>query len=188
MSLWAAGQEFLPGLTLRLFDFDDAAEMVRALHANAELTRTWLGWPASDYGVPEAQAFIHQTRVQWAEKGLLNLGIWQDHYLVGGINMNHVDLPNRSTYLGYWLAGETQGRGIMTRACRLVVDDLITRQGFNRIVIAVHPENVKSRAVAHRLGFLQEGLLRQVVRHHDQFVDWVIYAMLAEDWPVGAPA
>lgn len=187
MNFGTPRQEILPGVTLRLYDFGDAAEMVRALHANAEHTRAWLGWPDPDYGVADALAFIRRARIQWAADGILTLGIWEGDQLIGGINMNHVDLPNRSTYLGYWLACEVQGRGIMTNVCRFVIDELISHRSFHRIVIAVDPANVKSRAVAERLGFRQEGIFRQVVRHQDRFIDWVIYAMLAEEWAIAAP-
>jgi ribosomal-protein-serine acetyltransferase len=110
------------------------------------------------------------------------LGIWEGERQIGGINMHHVDRANRSTYLGYWLARDVQGRGIMTRVCRLMVDELIRHQGYNRVVIAVQPENTRSRTIPERLEFRQEGVLRQVGRLHGKFVDWVIYAMLANAW------
>lgn len=137
---------------------------------------------APDYGLADAESFIRHSQEAWAQDGILSVGIWNPDRLIGGVSMNHVDWANRATSLGYWLAESVQGRGIMTRACHTVVDDLITTRGFNRIVIAVQPDNMKSRAIAERLHFLQEGLSRQVYRHDDQFIDWVIYAMLAQDW------
>ena len=44
------------------------------------------------------------------------------------------------------------------------------------------PENARSRAIPERLGFTQEGTLRQVERVGDRDLDNVVYAMLAEDW------
>ena len=48
------------------------------------------------------------------------------------------------------------------------------------ITAAVH--NDRSRAIPQRLGFVQEGTLRQAVRVGDRYFDDAVYAMLAEDW------
>jgi RimJ/RimL family protein N-acetyltransferase len=45
-------------------------------------------------------------------------------------------------------------------------------------------ENVRSRALAERLGFRHEGTLRQALRLGDGYHDDALYAMLAEDWRV----
>jgi RimJ/RimL family protein N-acetyltransferase len=50
-----------------------------------------------------------------------------------------------------------------------------------RVEIRAAPENARSRAIPERLGFTQEGTLRQVERVGDRYLDNVVYAMLAED-------
>lgn len=175
-----------PTVALKLWDLEMAAEMTAVIRQNAAHIRRGLGWPAPDYSLDHARAFIRNARWQWAESGIWNCGIWEQERLVGGIGMNTTDAANRSTHLGYWLAETAQGRGIMTDACRALTDDLLTVRGYNRVVIAVRPDNARSRAIAKRLRFTHEGVLRQVHRDGDHFVDWVIYAMLAQDWPAGA--
>ena len=51
-----------------------------------------------------------------------------------------------------------------------------------RVEIRAAQENARSRAIPERLGFTQEGTLRQVERVGDRYLDNVVYAMLAEDW------
>jgi hypothetical protein len=51
-----------------------------------------------------------------------------------------------------------------------------------RVEIRAAPENARSRAIPERLGFTQEGTLRQVECVGDRYLDNVVYAMLAEDW------
>jgi hypothetical protein len=51
-----------------------------------------------------------------------------------------------------------------------------------RVEIRAAPENARSRAIPERLGFTQEGTLRQVERVGDRYLDNVVYAMLAEHW------
>jgi RimJ/RimL family protein N-acetyltransferase len=62
----------------------------------------------------------------------------------------------------------------MTRAVTAVVDDLLTVRGFNRVVIAVQPDNWRSRALAGRLGFSAAAVARQVAIVQGRSIDWVI--------------
>ena len=107
--------------------------------------------------------------------------------LVGGIGMNTTVGAQRSTALGYWLAASAQGRGIMTRAVRAVLDERLGPRGFERVVIAAPPENHARCAVAERLSFCREGVARHAFRHGARFIDGALYAMRADQWPHRSP-
>lgn len=169
-------------VVLKPWDLSMADEMVRVVRENAAHLRTWLNWPESDYGILHAERFIQQQLDQVGTTDGISVGLWEGSLFLGAVTMNHVDLQNRSTYLGYWLSATVRGRGFMTMAVRVVVDTLLGDRGYRRVVIAMDPRNVKSRAIPERLGFTQEGILRDVYRHRDCYIDWVIYAMLAPDW------
>ena len=74
----------------------------------------------------------------------------------------------------------------MTEAVRACVDHAFTTWKLNRVMIQAAVENTRSRAIPERLGFREEGILREVERIGDRMLDDVVYAMLAADWP-GAP-
>ena len=85
--------------------------------------------------------------------------------------------------MGYDLAKEYWGRGIMTEAMRAVVDFGFERMMLNRIEVFVMPRNERSIRLMERLGFEREGLLRQ--RYFDEFgnfADDILFAMLRSDW------
>jgi ribosomal-protein-serine acetyltransferase len=71
----------------------------------------------------------------------------------------------------------------MTRAVRSLVDHAIGAWRLNRIEIRAGVENLPSRRIPERLGFREEGRLLQVERVGGRWVDFVLYAMLAADWP-----
>jgi ribosomal-protein-serine acetyltransferase len=58
---------------------------------------------------------------------------------------------------------------------------------LHKVVISCAIDNPRSRAVAERLGFIQEGILRQADRLHDRYVDTVFYGLLEEEWLAGSP-
>jgi ribosomal-protein-serine acetyltransferase len=102
---------------------------------------------------------------------------------VGMVGFHSIDWMNRKSSIGYWLARDEQGRGTMTEAVRAHVDHAFATWRLNRILIQAAVENARSRAIPERLGFREEGVLRQVERVAGRMLDGVVYAMLADDWP-----
>jgi ribosomal-protein-serine acetyltransferase len=108
--------------------------------------------------------------------------VWYDGKLVGGIVCHAIDRENSKTEIGYWLAPEYAGRGLITRACRAVIDRLFEHERLRRVEIWSAAGNRPSRAVAERLGFTLEGVLRQSDYFNNAFHDYAVYGMLAEEW------
>ncbi|WP_252393492.1 GNAT family protein [Hydrogenibacillus sp. N12] len=102
--------------------------------------------------------------------------------LVGVIGYHRIDWENKKTSLGYWLDPTVQGRGIMTRAARTMVDHAFFHLGLNRLEIRAATENTRSRRVAERLGFTLEGIIREAEWLGDRFVDHAVYGLLAREW------
>jgi ribosomal-protein-serine acetyltransferase len=104
-----------------------------------------------------------------------------DGRMIGAGGLLGVEWEARKTGIGYWLAEEHQGRGLMTRAVQAMSDYAFDELDLNRVEIHVGTENRKSRAIPERLGFQQEGVLRDYERIGDRYLDMVVYALLAQD-------
>ena len=100
----------------------------------------------------------------------------------GVVGHHQIDWRNRLTSLGYWVAEEQQGRGVVTAACHALVTHAFAHARLNRVEIRCAVDNHKSRAIPQRLHFTQEGLIRDAEWLYDHFVDHIVYAMLARDW------
>lgn len=70
---------------------------------------------------------------------------------------------DRSAEIGYWLAPQARGRGVMTRAARLAVDFGFDAEGLDleRIAWSAFVGNWASWSVAWRTGFRFEGQVRR---------------------------
>ncbi len=70
----------------------------------------------------------------------------------------------------------------MTAASQALVSHAFDHAQLNRVEIRCATGNDKSRAIPVRLGFREEGLLRDAEWLYDHFVDHIVYAMLSRDW------
>jgi ribosomal-protein-serine acetyltransferase len=65
---------------------------------------------------------------------------------------------------------------------RLLVGHALSVWQLNRVEVRAAVENRRSRAIPERLGFRQEGTLRQAELVDGRYLDSVMYSMLAADW------
>ena len=167
---------------LRLLELRDSGTIFALVNESRDHLREWLPFVDRTRTVQEIEDFIRSGLQRFAAGNGAELGIWHSGELVGVLGLHYIDWPNRSTSLGYWLAEGFQGRGIMTQACRALIDVLFSDYELNRVEIEVAPENLRSRAIPERLGFQNEGCRRQVERLDQQYLDHIIYGLLARDW------
>ncbi len=169
-------------LRLILSQQHHAEEITKVVRENLEQLKIWMPWATDNYSIDSAREFIKRNLTGFAENGSFGASIVLEEKFVGGIGFHNLDLKNKSAHVGYWLAKEAQGKGIVTRCCRVLCDYLFNELGLNRIQINCNTENTKSRAIPERLGFRLEGIHRQVEWLNDEFRDWAAYAMLAKEW------
>jgi ribosomal-protein-alanine N-acetyltransferase len=102
---------------------------------------------------------------------------------IGNISVVDMSNENLSCALGYCLGKAYWNRGIMTEACRAVIDYLFGEVGFNRIA-AWHAEpNTGSGRVMQKCAMTREGVFRQRRRAHSgEYLDIVNYSVLYEEW------
>lgn len=86
--------------------------------------------------------------------------------------------------IGYELAPEYWRQGFMTEAIEKIIEYGFNNLELNRIEAFVEPENVGSRTVLEKVGFREEGILKEHYYWRNRFVDNVIYAFLKKDYKV----
>ena len=168
------------GSYLRLLAEADAEELHALIEANRGYIARWLPW-AEGQGFDDTLGFIREARAQVSENRGFQAAIVLDDGIVGVAGYPIVDWGNRSTRIGYWLDAAHQGKGIMTAAVRLLVDHALAAWQLNRVEILVATENRRSRAIPERLGFREDGTLRQFHLVGGRYLDCASYSMLAAD-------
>ena len=137
------------------------------------------------FSLDDARERIKCDLALYAEGKGLGVGIWHRGEFAGMVRYHEIDWENRSTEFGYRLGAAFEGKGLVTKVCRVMIAHAFEELKLNRIVITCDTENRKSRSVAERLGFTQEGILRQSEWLKDRFIDQAVYSLLAEEWRDG---
>lgn len=175
-------------LSLVLLQPHHADALFRAVDENRAHLRQWLPWVDDTRSPDDSRAFIHATQKQFgANEGFQTVLVVRGE-VAGMIGHTGIRWACRATGLGYWLAERHQGRGFMTRACRAYVDHAFGELGLNRVEIRAAAGNARSRAIAERLGFRLEGVLRDAEWLYDRFMDHAVYGLLARERPGSTPA
>lgn len=116
-----------------------------------------------------------------ADSGRFN-GIWVDDKLAGGVLFRTFDAATGVCEVGVWIEPEAEGRGLITRAATWMIDYAVRVRGMSRVEWRTDPANVRSSAVARRLGMTREGVLRSSFVLGGERHDTEVWAVLADEW------
>ncbi len=163
---------------------NDAAETFELVNAHRGALNEWLTWIESTYAVGDIRRYAQFAESQFDRNLSFDYSIRWQGAMAGGLGLHNLDFAGRSAHVGYWLGPPFQGRGIMSRAVSKLTDHALGALALHRLEIRCVVENHKSRAVAERLGYVQEGVLREAYFLHGRFRDIALYAMTAGEWPV----
>jgi [ribosomal protein S5]-alanine N-acetyltransferase len=105
--------------------------------------------------------------------------------LIGAIGCFWASRPNKTMELGYVIAEEFWGRGIVAEAAKALLDNTFaTYHDVVRIQAHCMAENLASARVMQKIGMKFEGTLRQAVFRRGKSWDMLMYSALRHEWAV----
>lgn len=171
-----------PDIELKPIAHWQAAELFKEIEVNRNYLRKWHPWIEHVRTKADTERFINSCQQQYANNRGFHATIWVNDQLCGCINHLNLDWTNRWASLSYWLDEKSQGRGIMTASCRAFIAHTFDCLKLNRITIECATNNARSRAIAERLGFTLEGIVRECEWLHDHFADHAVYGLLKSEF------
>ena len=106
--------------------------------------------------------------------------VWE-RQVVGSISL-HVDVQHEIAEMGYALARQAWGRGIVPEAARSVIDWGFERYALHKVYARSDVRNRQSWRVMEKVGMTREGVLRGHRKMRDEHVDFICYGVLREEW------
>ena len=151
-------------LQLREIVASDAPALL-AIHSDREAMKWFGSDPLVDLEAAEKLiagfASLRQSPVAGVRWGIVHADPARGSQLLGTCGLFRWNRGWRTCMTGYELARHAQGRGVMNEALRAVHAWAFEHMAVERIEAQVHPLNAPSLALLRRLGFVQEGLLRE---------------------------
>jgi ribosomal-protein-alanine N-acetyltransferase len=171
-------------LSLRQVIRSDADNLYLWL-SNNEITQH-LDWNGPQ-SIEQTKALIDSWKLQYESNKLYTWGIYQngDNQIIGTVML----MPLRGTFeqeplypltIGFDLARDYWNRGIMTETLEAVIRYVRENISVHRIQAEVSPNNLASIKLLRKMGFAEEGLLKQYLLHENtkEFMDVVLFALL----------
>lgn len=130
----------------------------------------------SPYTMEAAEFWVE---MQQKQDPLVNFAITIDDEIVGGIGIElREDVYRKTGLIGYWLAEQLWGKGIMTETVKLVTDYAFQRLDLIRLQAGVLSKNPSSMRVLEKAGYVKEGILRRSVIKRGEIMDEHVFAIL----------
>ncbi|GAB2219177.1 hypothetical protein Droror1_Dr00006808 [Drosera rotundifolia] len=167
-----------PSITLRPFTLADAADFLR--YASDTAVTRYLRWgPITT--LPAAIAHLETTFIPHPWRRSITL----DDVSVGYVSIRRGESPDDDACrarIGYALARDHWGKGIMTAALRIAAEKAFEEmEGLVRLEALVEAENLGSVRVLEKVGFKREGVLRKYGICDGVVRDFCIYSLLSTD-------
>lgn len=167
---------------LRTLEIADASLLFQTINENRNHLRKWAPW--IDYIISEREAknLIEIGEIQMKAQQSLRMGIFNADTLIGYIEMQDWDHLLKKAKIGYWLIKKAEGKNNMYAASSVFINYLLEQLKLNKIELAHLLENERSAALAKRLGFKVEGILRDNIISNGAFKDLVVQGLLKSEF------
>lgn len=170
-----------PRLLLRPLQSADASSLQR-IFSDPQVMRYWNTPPWASEDV--ASAYIREEQQAMLAGQRLTLAIIdrQSQALIGKCLLFSYQPQSRRAEIGFGIATSAWGKGYVQEAAGELMRHAFETMKLNRIEAEIDPSNTASGRALERLGFVQEGLLRQRWIIEGEVSDSALYGLLREDW------
>ncbi|MBO0844826.1 MAG: NUDIX hydrolase [Nocardioides sp.] len=177
-------------VTLRPFRDDDVAA---AVAGHDDVIAHWFGWPVDGVTPERMRAAIADWRASYGDDhSQVAFAIEVDGHVAGSVDVRRRE-PGVGELSWALYRGE-RGRGVATRAVRILIDYALSETGqgglgYSRVEAKVEPGNEASLRVATRAGLRREGVRRIEPGTGDrpETTSYVVLARLVSDPPITEP-
>ena len=159
-----------------------AEELFSLIDESRESIGKWLSFPNFTTEVQDTRNFIEKSLNRFVSNNGYWAGIWNKGKIAGSIGYLYVDWNNKKTEIGYWLGKDFEGYGLATNACKLFIQHAFNDLLLNRVEINVATNNIKSKAIPERLGFKEEGIIRNYEIINGVYIDRIVFGLLKDEW------
>ena len=162
---------------IRKWELSDAKDLAAAL-SNKKVQdnlRDGLPYP---YTEQDGKEFI-SAMLSADESETFAFAITVDNMVIGSISIfRQGNIHRQTAELGYYIAEEYWGKGIMTEAVKQICEYVFAKSDIIRIYAEPFAYNIASCRVLEKVGFQYEGTLRSNAVKNGKVIDMEMYSLL----------
>lgn len=170
-----------PTAELRPLELWHAQEFAEHMDRARDHIRPWVGPSFVTDTEDGARTTLQRYALAAAEDGARLFGIWLHGRLVGGVMFVTFSAPAGQCEIGCWLEPAAEGQGVITAATNLLIKYALEDRGLNRVEWRCRADNVRSAAVARRVGMTLDGTLRGAWLNGGVFHDKQVWGLTRAD-------
>jgi RimJ/RimL family protein N-acetyltransferase len=171
-----------PDAELRPLEPWQAEEFLAHMDRARDHTDPWIPWATRSTDLTSARATLQGFADKQAADAGRIYGIWRAGVLVGGVMFVQFDAAAGNCEIGVWSEPAGQGHGLITAAVRHLIAYAFEERGMHRICWYTSPANLRSQAVAQRVGMSLDGTLREQFLYNGVRQDTQVWSLLAGEW------
>lgn len=166
-------------------------ELISKIHAipifdlvseNRQHLRQWLPWVDNMRTVQNFDTYIQNTMKELAAGRQLSFIIIADGSVVGRSGIYNINKQVGTASLGYWIGEAFEGKGIITKVCKKLIELSFSELKLDEIEIRCATDNIKSEAIAKRLKFNRKFVVKKGEYLNNRFVDLNVYKLNKTEW------
>lgn len=168
---------------LRVFRDRDLDSFMAAIAESHETVGKWLPWCHKGYTAREALNWFRHTQDCEKQGYAFEYGIFsaKTRQLIGGAGISDINTEFGFGAIGYWVRQSSQGRGVASRAVKLLSIIGLRELGLHRLEIIALVDNAASRRVAEKVGARFEGIARNRLILGGVARDAALYSLIPDD-------
>lgn len=167
--------------TIRLITKADTEQLFNLIDRNRDRLEFFAGTVSKTRTLADTHDFVDDVLQRISDKQYYSFLVIDNtrNDIVGYIDVKSIDWNIPKAEFGCYFDLEHCGKGIATEAMNKVIDKLFNEEGFNKLFLRTHKENVAARKLAKRCGFEIEGMIRNDYKKaNGEIVDLVYYGLV----------
>lgn len=170
------------GVVLKPLETWHACEFAEHMGRAREHIRPWVGPTFVTDTVEGARATLQRYATATANDGARIYGLWDRGRIVGGVMFVAFDPSWGICEIGCWLEPGAVGGGLITRSVELLMEWAFVERGMSRVEWRCRADNLRSVAVAERLGMRSDGVFRSSWVYDGKRYDKEVFSILRAEW------
>ncbi len=152
-------------------------------------------WMKDNINDPEIRKYTtmryptnYEQEENWFEKsvsgegGRIHLLITENEKRKGIISFVNINKDSGNAEVGLWISSDEQGKGYGTKAAKLITEYGFRELRLHRVYARVFEFNLASKKIWEKLGYKEEGIMREHGYLDGEYRDMLIYGVLREEW------